>query len=113
MRCAVRIFFNCADGADDRDSDDLRRPVVRRNKRSAVLHRCHTAQRSSSQYNSRDRWIAEAINRILGYGVTISEHRPFMVGVDHCGDNREYRADGTLGAMAVSDRPSGDVLCVD
>jgi len=37
MQCAVRIFFNCADGADDRDSDDLRRPVVRRNPLTEAL----------------------------------------------------------------------------
>lgn len=33
----------------------------------------------------------------LGYPVTISEYRPFMVGIDACGDNRELRSDGTLG----------------
>jgi uncharacterized protein YmfQ (DUF2313 family) len=35
--------------------------------------------------------------KFLGYEVSISEYRPFMVGVDRCGDNREYRADGSLG----------------
>jgi uncharacterized protein YmfQ (DUF2313 family) len=33
----------------------------------------------------------------LGYPISISEYRPFMTGVDQCGDSREYRADGTLG----------------
>jgi len=35
----------------------------------------------------------------LGYaGVTISEYRPFMVGIDRCGDNRSYDpVAGTLG----------------
>jgi uncharacterized protein YmfQ (DUF2313 family) len=33
----------------------------------------------------------------LGYDITIREYRPFMVGIDRAGDNREYRADGTLG----------------
>jgi uncharacterized protein YmfQ (DUF2313 family) len=32
----------------------------------------------------------------LGYPISISEYRPFMVGVDRCGDNRIQRADGTL-----------------
>lgn len=31
----------------------------------------------------------------LGYTVTISEYRPFMVGLDRCGDNRVISADGT------------------
>jgi uncharacterized protein YmfQ (DUF2313 family) len=30
----------------------------------------------------------------LGYTITITEYRPFMVGVDRCGDNRVY-GDGT------------------
>jgi uncharacterized protein YmfQ (DUF2313 family) len=33
----------------------------------------------------------------LGYPVTITEYRPFMTGVDRCGDNRPKLADGTLG----------------
>jgi uncharacterized protein YmfQ (DUF2313 family) len=33
----------------------------------------------------------------LGYQITISEYRPFMVGVDRAGDNRPYYADGSLG----------------
>jgi len=32
----------------------------------------------------------------LGYSITITEYRPFMVGVDACGDNRTRQADGTL-----------------
>jgi uncharacterized protein YmfQ (DUF2313 family) len=33
----------------------------------------------------------------MGYGITISEYRPFMVGIDRCGDNRTHLADGSLG----------------
>ncbi|MBO0717439.1 MAG: DUF2313 domain-containing protein, partial [Rhizobiales bacterium] len=34
----------------------------------------------------------------LGYTVTISEYRPFMCGIDRCGDNRTYDpVAGTLG----------------
>jgi len=33
----------------------------------------------------------------LGYSITISEYRPFMCGIDRCGDNRAYHADGSLG----------------
>lgn len=33
----------------------------------------------------------------IGYTISISEYRPFMVGIDRCGDNREYLADGGLG----------------
>jgi uncharacterized protein YmfQ (DUF2313 family) len=33
----------------------------------------------------------------IGYTITISEYRPYMAGLDSCGDNREYRADGSLG----------------
>ena len=34
----------------------------------------------------------------LGYTVTITEYRPFMVGIDRCGDNRAYdSATGQLG----------------
>jgi uncharacterized protein YmfQ (DUF2313 family) len=36
------------------------------------------------------------VARRLGYEVTITEYRPFMVGVDRAGDNREYLADGSL-----------------
>jgi len=32
----------------------------------------------------------------LGYSISITEYRPFMVGVDRCGDNRTHQADGTL-----------------
>lgn len=37
------------------------------------------------------------VARFLGYDVTISEYRPFMVGIDRCGDNRELLEDDTLG----------------
>lgn len=37
------------------------------------------------------------VAQFLGYTVTISEYRPFMVGLDRCGDNREYKSDGSLG----------------
>jgi len=37
-------------------------------------------------------WVAS----YLGYSVTITEYRPFMVGVDRCGDNRKIQADGSL-----------------
>jgi uncharacterized protein YmfQ (DUF2313 family) len=30
----------------------------------------------------------------IGYGITISEYRPFMVGVDRCGDNRALLNEG-------------------
>ena len=44
---------------------------------------------------SRQHFIDVA--RFLGYDATITENRPFMVGVDRCGDNRAYDADaGTL-----------------
>jgi uncharacterized protein YmfQ (DUF2313 family) len=33
----------------------------------------------------------------LGYPTTVSEYRPFMVGVDRCGDNRVTNPDGSLG----------------
>jgi uncharacterized protein YmfQ (DUF2313 family) len=33
----------------------------------------------------------------IGYTVSISEYRPFMVGIDRCGDNRVHNADGSLG----------------
>jgi uncharacterized protein YmfQ (DUF2313 family) len=33
----------------------------------------------------------------MGYSISISEYRPFMVGMDRCGDNRTYNADGSLG----------------
>ena len=32
----------------------------------------------------------------LGYDITITEYRPFMVGIDRCGDARTYLPDGTL-----------------
>jgi len=32
----------------------------------------------------------------LGYKISITEYRPFMVGVDRCGDNRTIQADGSL-----------------
>lgn len=35
--------------------------------------------------------------KFIGYSITITENRPFMVGVDRCGDNREYLDDGSLG----------------
>lgn len=31
--------------------------------------------------------------KFLGYDITITEYRPFMVGIDRCGDNRPYYAD--------------------
>jgi uncharacterized protein YmfQ (DUF2313 family) len=34
------------------------------------------------------------ISAYLGYTITITEYRPFMVGMDRCGDNRVY-GDGT------------------
>jgi uncharacterized protein YmfQ (DUF2313 family) len=34
----------------------------------------------------------------IGYHITITEFRPFMVGIDRVGDNRTYLADGTLSA---------------
>ena len=33
----------------------------------------------------------------LGYSISIREYRPFMAGIDRCGDNRIYHADGSLG----------------
>jgi uncharacterized protein YmfQ (DUF2313 family) len=33
----------------------------------------------------------------IGYRITISEFRPFMVGIDRCGDNRVLYPDGTFG----------------
>jgi len=33
----------------------------------------------------------------IGYTISITEYRPFMCGVDRCGDNRDYLADGSLG----------------
>jgi len=33
----------------------------------------------------------------IGYIITIQEFRPFMVGIDRCGDNRKLLADGSLG----------------
>jgi len=33
----------------------------------------------------------------LGYPITITEYRPFMVGVDRCGDSRSLKSDGTFG----------------
>jgi uncharacterized protein YmfQ (DUF2313 family) len=32
----------------------------------------------------------------MGYGITISEYRPFMVGIDACGDNRTINPDGSF-----------------
>jgi uncharacterized protein YmfQ (DUF2313 family) len=32
----------------------------------------------------------------IGYGVTITEYRPFMAGIDRCGDNRTINADGSF-----------------
>lgn len=32
----------------------------------------------------------------IGYTITISEYRPFMVGIDRCGDNRTINADGSI-----------------
>jgi uncharacterized protein YmfQ (DUF2313 family) len=32
----------------------------------------------------------------LGYSISITEYRPFMVGIDRCGDNRTIQADGSL-----------------
>jgi len=37
-------------------------------------------------------WVAS----YLGYSITITEYRPFMVGIDRCGDNRVIQADGSL-----------------
>jgi len=38
------------------------------------------------------------VGKFLGYdNITISEYRPFMVGIDRAGDNREYLPDGSLG----------------
>jgi uncharacterized protein YmfQ (DUF2313 family) len=38
-------------------------------------------------------WFIEFAAK-LGYSITISEYRPFMVGLDRCGDNRVYGDDG-------------------
>jgi len=35
--------------------------------------------------------------KFLGYDVSIREYRPFMAGLDRCGDNRAHNADGSLG----------------
>jgi uncharacterized protein YmfQ (DUF2313 family) len=37
-----------------------------------------------------------SVAEFLGYKIAISEYRPFMVGVDRCGDNRQISADGVL-----------------
>jgi uncharacterized protein YmfQ (DUF2313 family) len=37
------------------------------------------------------------VAKFLGYDISISEYRPFMVGIDRCGDNRAYLPDGSLG----------------
>jgi uncharacterized protein YmfQ (DUF2313 family) len=39
-------------------------------------------------------WFIDAAAQ-LGYSITITEYRPFMVGIDRCGDNRVY-GDGSL-----------------
>jgi len=35
--------------------------------------------------------------KFLGYDISITEYRPFMIGIDRCGDNRPLYADGSLG----------------
>jgi uncharacterized protein YmfQ (DUF2313 family) len=42
-----------------------------------------------------------SVAKYLGYDVSITEYRPFMVGIDRCGDNRTI--DGVTGA--ISDYP--------
>ena len=39
-------------------------------------------------------WFIDAAAQ-LGYSITITEYRPFMVGIDRCGDNRVY-GDGSF-----------------
>jgi uncharacterized protein YmfQ (DUF2313 family) len=43
---------------------------------------------------SRQFYIDQAA--YIGYTIVISEYRPFMVGVDRCGDNRTVMADGSI-----------------
>lgn len=61
-------------------------------------------------------WFIHAAS-LLGYTITITEYRPFMVGMDRCGDSRVY-GDGTvpyydqnfvLGYLPVRD-PDGDYV---
>jgi len=44
---------------------------------------------------SREFFISVAAQ--LGYTISIREYRPFMCGLDRCGDTRTLNADGTLG----------------
>jgi uncharacterized protein YmfQ (DUF2313 family) len=37
-----------------------------------------------------------SVANYLGYSISITEYRPFMAGVDACGDNRTVQADGSL-----------------
>jgi uncharacterized protein YmfQ (DUF2313 family) len=43
---------------------------------------------------SRDYFYSVA--NFLGYKISITEYRPFMAGVDRCGDNRTIQADGSI-----------------
>jgi uncharacterized protein YmfQ (DUF2313 family) len=45
-------------------------------------------------WGSQSRQFYIDFAKFLGYDITISEYRPFMVGLDRCGDNRVY-GDGT------------------
>jgi uncharacterized protein YmfQ (DUF2313 family) len=39
---------------------------------------------------AQSREFFQSIATFLGYDISITEYRPFMVGVDRCGDNRAY-----------------------
>jgi uncharacterized protein YmfQ (DUF2313 family) len=44
------------------------------------------------------KFFIEDVAKFLGYDISISEYRPFMTGIDRCGDNRSYDPDtGELG----------------
>ncbi|WP_080583362.1 YmfQ family protein [Bradyrhizobium elkanii] len=67
---------------------------------------------------SREFFISAAA--YIGYSITITEYRPFMVGLDRCGDSRVY-GDGTepmysdtfvVGSIPVCN-PNGDPVALD
>jgi uncharacterized protein YmfQ (DUF2313 family) len=65
---------------------------------------CYTAPQSIDErqkalvarmtlYGSQSRQFYIDFVKFLGYDITITEYRPFMVGIDRCGDNRVYGDD--------------------
>ncbi|MGY8661759.1 putative phage tail protein [Bradyrhizobium sp. UFLA05-109] len=61
-----------------------------------TIAQCHAALVARmTLYGSQSREFYISFAAFLGYTITITEYRPFMVGIDACGDNRVY-GDGTF-----------------